>query len=59
MSVEKQHGNPAMRWKLETEDGLAGVSACHIRVKLARVVESAAFCDRGGLEVTSFEMRSK
>ena len=59
MSVEKPHGGPAMRWKLETEDGLAGVPACHIRVKLAGVVESAAFCDRGGLEATSFEIRSK
>ncbi len=48
-----------MRWKLETEDGLAGVSACHIRVKLSGVVEGAAFCDGEGFEATSFKMRSK
>ncbi len=59
MSVEKRYGGLAMRWKLETEDGLAGVSACHIRVKLSGVVEGAAFCDGEGFEATSFKMRSK
>lgn len=42
MSVEKQYGDPVMRRKLETEDGLAGVPACHVRIKLVGIVEGAA-----------------